>query len=271
MALAAASSTGAGSTNPGGSCRVATDAPMTRHEQRRNQPRGSACHRVVSSLGAIIALAGYRVSAAWGYDSGSCTGAAVTSCRSRARPTRPIACCGRWRSRRSIIAAPSSPSSAARCSTALKRVFQTAGAGRDLSGVGQRRLGGGARQHAVARRSRAGVRHRRVREELGRGGAPARASTSRSCPATGGTASIRTRVEARLARRSRASHSRRARRPQRDVDRRRPAGCPRFAARSIAPVIRRCCSSMRSRRSARSISATTSGGSTSRWRDRRRG
>ena len=68
----------------------------------------------------------------------------------------------------------------------------------------------------------------------------------------------------------RPSHPRRAGRPQRDVDRRDqpPAGDPR--ARSIAPAIRRCCSSMRSRHSAPSISATTSGASTSRWPDRRR-
>ena len=93
---------------------------------------------------------------------------AVTSSRFPARPTRPIACCARWRSRRSITAAPSSPRSAARCSSGLKTVFQTAATGGDLSGVGQRRVGSVARQHALARRRGALVRHRRVRARTGR-------------------------------------------------------------------------------------------------------
>ena len=80
----------------------------------------------------------------------------------------------------------------------LKRIFQTAGAGGDLPRVRHRRLGSVAGQYAVARRSRAGVRHRRVLEGLGRGRAAARASTSRSCLETGATASIRRPSKARL-------------------------------------------------------------------------
>ena len=77
-------------------------------------------------------------------------------------------------------------------------------------------------------------------------------------------------VEQRLAARSRPSHQSAARRPQRDVDRRHEPPARDPARDRPARGIRRCCSSMRSRRWARSICATTSGGSTSRSRDRRR-
>ena len=81
-------------------------------------------------------------------------------------------------------------------------------AGRHLSGVRQRRLGSVARQHAVARRRRARVRHRRVLEELGRGGAPAR--PRRRAHARHLAARRRSRRGRRAARaRSRSSASRR--------------------------------------------------------------
>ena len=53
----------------------------------------------------------------------------------------------------------------------LKRVFKTSGAVVDLPGVGHRRLGSGAGEHAVAGRQGAGVRERRVRAAVDRGGA----------------------------------------------------------------------------------------------------
>ena len=144
-------------------------------------------------------------------------------------------------------------------------------AGRDLPGVGQRRVGSVARQHALARRRGAGVRHRRVLEELGRGGAAARPRTSRSCPAPGGAASIPTRSASGSPRdrdhRDQGACSSSTTKP-RPASR---AACPKSGARWTTRGIRRCCSWTRSRRSARSICATTSGGSTSRSRDRRRG
>ena len=69
-------------------------------------------------------------------------------------------------------------------------VFQTDGAGRHLSGVGHRRVGGGARQHAVARRPRADVRDRPVRHAVARDGRASSASSSTSSRATGAAASI---------------------------------------------------------------------------------
>ena len=123
-------------------------------------------------------------------------------------------------------------------------------AGRDLSRVRHRRLGGGARQHAVARRPGAGVRDRRVRAALGRGGQAARPRRRGRRRPTGTAVSIRR--SSRRALRDDREHAdpRAARRPQRDLDRRRPAGCRRSGRRSIAPAIRRCCSSTRCRRSA---------------------
>ena len=81
----------------------------------------------------------------------------------------------------------------------MKKVFQTDEAGRHLSGVGHRRVGSGARQHAVARRSRADVRDRPFRHALAEAGRAARASSSISCPATGATASTPREIEATLA------------------------------------------------------------------------
>ena len=58
---------------------------------------------------------------------------AVTSCRSPVRPTCPIACCARSRSRRSIIAAPSSPRSGSEVLARPEEGLPDAPAGGDLS------------------------------------------------------------------------------------------------------------------------------------------
>ena len=70
-------------------------------------------------LGGIIGVGiiGRRCPAIPRYDARPWLARDVTSCRFPARRTRPTASCARWRRRRSIIAAPSSPSSAAKCST----------------------------------------------------------------------------------------------------------------------------------------------------------
>ena len=135
------------------------------------------------------------------------------------------------------------------------------GTGGDLSGLGQRRVGSVARQHALARRPGPDLRHRGVREGLGGGRA---APGTRRRGDAGDLAERRRSGGARsqAARRPRASPSA----PCWSCTTKPPpasrAGCPRFGARSIAPVTRPCCSSTRCRRSARSSSGTTSGGST---------
>ena len=72
------------------------------------------------------------------------------------------------------------------------------GSGADLSLVGHRRVGGGAAQHAVARRQGAGVRDRPFRHSVAGDGRSSTGSRSSSCPATGATASIRPRSRRRL-------------------------------------------------------------------------
>ena len=70
----------------------------------------------------------------------------------------------------------------------MKRVFQTAGRRRDLRRIGHRRVGSGAGQHAVARRSRADVRDRPVRDAVEAAGRAPRARRRVRSRATGGTA-----------------------------------------------------------------------------------
>ena len=77
--------------------------------------------------------------------------------------------------RRSTIAVPSSRELARTVLDGMKRVFKTTPAGRDLSGVGHRRVGSRARQHAVARRPRADVRDRPLRDAVAATGRAARA------------------------------------------------------------------------------------------------
>ena len=104
----------------------------------------------------------------------------------------------------------------------LPRVFRTSRAGRHLPVVRHGRVGGRARQHALAGRSRARVRDRPLRDVVAHAGrAPrprGRARPGRLAPRR------RPRGRARAPHRGprpRGGHPRRLRRPQRDVDRRR--------------------------------------------------
>ena len=81
--------------------------------------------------------------------------------------------------------------------------------GRHLSGVGNRRVGSGARQHAVAGRSRADGRDRPLRHAVEQARRSAWALPSNSCPATGATASRPRPIEAQARRGSRSTRSRR--------------------------------------------------------------
>ena len=64
----------------------------------------------------------------------------------------------------------------ARCSTASRPIFKTHEPGGHLSRLRHRRVGGGARQHAVARRQGADVRDRPFRHACGRAWRPSSAS-----------------------------------------------------------------------------------------------
>ena len=98
----------------------------------------------------------------------------------------------------------------------LKTVFQTESPVVVYPASGSGAWEAVARQHALPRRRRARVRHRRVLEELGRGGPPAR--LRRRAHARHLAARRRSRRGRRAARpRSRPSHQGPARRPQRDV------------------------------------------------------
>ena len=93
--------------------------------------------------------------------------------------------------RRSTIAARSSPQlGTATCSAGMKRVFKTKGPVVIYPGVGHRRVGSGARQHALAGRPRADVRDRPLRDAVAARWPSGSASRSSSSPATGGTAPI---------------------------------------------------------------------------------
>ena len=133
--------------------------------------------------------------------------------------------------------------------------------GRRLPRLRHRRVGGGARQHAVARRPRAGVRDRPLRDAVaGDGRAPrARGRVGR------GRLAPRRRPRARR-RDPRADANRRSARSWSSTTRPRPASraaSRRSARRSTPPATTRCCSSTSSPRSARSTTATRNGASTS--------
>ena len=143
--------------------------------------------------------------------------------------------------------------------------------GGDLPGLGHRRLGGRARQHAVARRQGADVRDRPLRLAVAQArrassGLRGRAHPRRLAPRRG------RRGHRGAARRGQgARHQGRVRRAQRDLHRRHHAH-RRWCARPSTPrSIRRCCWSTPSPRSPRSTTATTSGASTSPSAARRRG
>ena len=123
---------------------------------------------------------------------------------SRARPTCPTACCGRSTSRRSTIAAPSSPRSRKTVLDGHEEGLQDRRRRSSSIRLRHRRVGGGARQHAVAGRPRADVRDRPLRHAVAARWPSGSGSSSSSCPATGGTASIPAAVEAQLADGSRA-------------------------------------------------------------------
>ena len=196
----------------------------------------------------------------------------VTFFRSPARPTCPIACCARWRSRRSTIAAPSSRRSAHEVLERSAGRLQDHGAG----GRSSRRSGTGAWEASLVNTLSPGdrvlvVRDRRVRAALGGAGAGGLGLDVELVPGDWTRGVDPALVEAKLRGGSRAPDPGGARRAQRDVDRRRPAGCPRSGGRSIARP-----SGAAARRRGfvarrRSTCATTSGASTSRWRVRRKG
>ncbi len=152
----------------------------------------------------------------------------------------------------------------------LRSVFKTAGAGHRVPVLGHRRVGGGARQHAVARRPGADVRDRAFRDAVAQAWRRSSASRSSSSPATGATASIPPRSR-RAWPPTRATRSRRSwsctTRPRPAS----PAGSARSARRSTARAIRRSSWSTPSPRSPRSTTATTNGASTSPSPARRRG
>ena len=174
---------------------------------------------------------------------------AVTSCRSRARPTCPTRCCGRCPRRRSTTAGRSSPSSAARCCDALGPVF----AHRRRRSWSTRAPGTGAWEAALVNtlcpgdRGAVPSRPGTSRTLWHRDGRTRSASRSTSSPATGATASTpppspsgspptpstRSRPCASCTTRPRPAS---------------PAGSPRSARPSTPPATRRCCSSTPSRR-----------------------
>ena len=129
--------------------------------------------------------------------------------------------------------------------------------------VRHRRVGSGARQHAVARRHGADVRDRPVRRRCGATWPSGSGSQVDFVPGDWRHGVDPDVVDEKLAD-DRGQHDQGRRgRPQRDVDRRDQPRRRRSGARSTRPDIRRCCWSTPSRRSARSTIATTSGASTS--------
>ena len=81
----------------------------------------------------------------------------------------------------------------------ITTIFKTSEPGRDLPGLRHGRLGGGARQHAVAGRPGADVRDRLVRDLWNKMATPARPRGPSSSRATGAPASNADAIEARLA------------------------------------------------------------------------
>ena len=123
----------------------------------------------------------------------------------------------------------------------MKKVFKTDGAGRHLPGVGHRRVGSGARQHALARRPRADGRDRPLRDAVEEDGRAAR--PRRRVPA--GRLAPRRRRR-RRSRRRLAADGEHAIKAVCVVHNETSTGVttptsPTCARRSIAPAIRRCC------------------------------
>ena len=186
----------------------------------------------------------------------------ATSCRSPGRRTCPTASCGRSTRRRSTTAGPD---------------FARARP-RGARGPAARSSAPPARSSSTRRRARARGRPRSsTRSRPATACSPSRPATSRrcgarwpsgsgsrssGCRATGATAPTPSAVGGGPRAPTATTHPRGHGRPQRDLDRRARAACPRSARRSTRPGTPRCCSSTRSPRSARSTTATTSGAST---------
>ena len=131
-----------------------------------------------------------------------------------------------------------------------------------LSRFRHRRVGGGARQHALAGRRRRDGAHRLVRVAVERNG---EAPWTRADPSGDRLATRRRpgRHRGRASSRRRRPDPRRLRRPQRDLDRLRQPRRRDPESDRRGGTSRAACSSTRSRRSLRSTIATTSGASTS--------
>ena len=153
----------------------------------------------------------------------------------------------------------------------MKRVFKTHAAGRHLSRVGHRRVGSGARQHAVARRPGADGRDRPFRDAVAEDGDEARARGRVHARRLAPRRRSATRSRSALRADTRQAHQGGVRGAQRDLDRRHYAHRARCARRSTRRSIRRCSWSTRSRRSPRSTTGTTSGASTSPSRGSQKG
>ena len=125
------------------------------------------------------------------------------------------------------------------CSHGLKRDVPDLVAGHHLPGVGHRRLGSGAGQHALAGRSRADVRDRAFRDAVAARWPTSWGLSSTSFPATGATAPTPAASRAMLARRQgacdqggaascttrpRPACTSRIRRVREAIDRARPSG-----------------------------------------------
>ena len=141
----------------------------------------------------------------------------------------PDRCCARSRSRPSITAARRSRALGREVLDGLQRVFQTTGPVVIYPVVRHRRVGSGARQHAVARRHGADVRDRPFRDAVARHGRRGSACRSTSSPATGATASIR-----RSSSRSSPTIAPARSRPSRSCTTRRRPASPR-----ASPTVRR--------------------------------
>ena len=140
----------------------------------------------------------------------------------------------------------------------VKRIFQTTLAGDHLSRLGHRRVGSGAREHALARRQGAHGRDRPFRHALAEDGEEARAR-HRVHPRRLAPWRERRRDRGEARRRQGARHQGRVRGAQRDLHGRREQHRARCARPSTRRSIPRCSWWTRSPRSPRSTTATTNG------------
>ena len=176
---------------------------------------------------------------------------AAISCRSRARPTCPTACCAPWTTRPWTIAARISACSARQLLEKVKPVFKTKG-----HVVIYPASGTGAWEAALANTLSPGDRvlmcetgwfahlWQEMADRLGI------VTDLRQAP-TGAAAPTSRQIEARLRDGQGPRHQGRLRRPQRDLAPAAPPASTRSAAPSTPPATRRCCWSTPSPRSAR--------------------